>query len=1582
MSKISEETMFHSYIRPRPPKPFAEGTVIQKLPASIYGFVEQSARIRESMRHSVKNQFLPPRERIVVCGLAWLCTLLETTTSINMDAEGEVISAKGFQGRPSEELVAEALKIVTALRQKHSDTRDKLRPTVWYDGERVVASYRVRFEGTTGYFYVPNVSDLTPADIRIVGTFMQVFEDTLTTSFNIEFLQDQRRLLSRRTIAAQLRPNDLLYQSLRRLHKFIPWRRSSVIIAPVQMRLEEGGEHSDGAQWHIVAEKLWGKHPVSQRVGKRYYLGSGGAASDRKDFIVTDIKDFKCGELTPWQRLVLDVLVDGEGLAASLPIARSSLVLSLGGDDTSDRKADHGPDDGWDSPVIVLSDPRPGYFMEEHLSLARDFFSDIGQLLKRSSIFSHQLISLWTPPRDIAPDNKQVGLHPDMRTQREDADIVEALADGALAEVAPKLLSIDALQVVQLRRNAAPHVDTGRLNILCVRATEHGEGSAAEGAEGHVVLVDGVKPNLTITPEADILWRFFSNRGKEYIHKEAGGIAPERLANLFASEGRPYNTVLIVPIYTEGEVAGALIAYRRSRNRENPSEFIDVDKFLLHSVAARLGEFIELNRQLADRERLIICLSGVAEAASPSEAGRALVMGARELLNADHALMMAARDVTGQNYDKESMCIIDVAHTWADDSMYLPPINAGAEGITGEVYVTGETLAVLEVSSFPTYVPLVDGRTGEKVRMASELAVPIKTPVSMIEAVGSPVLGVLDAMWEQSHLITPREVKTLGALADHAGAVLQLNTSLDEARATRDKLNHLLSNIKALQSSKSDEEVWQWISNVVSQLIDYDVLVVWSHVPGSDFIEVVYVSGESKYGFREHVRLDYGQCWTGKVIETFRSSGLKSAIDRFDNPNPAGVEIPGTLEEAYQSTLAYCIVPVKGSPRHDGESPRAVWAVCLYRLRQSNFSERDESLLRLALEYCEGATQNLNSVRSQMRTLQLAAATRDFALHLVESVRTDPGMVIMSILKRVCAELGASNASVLYYHEVGGSYATPAHYAHPEQQKQEQAARPSGISETARMLRRRFIISDISNPPPEFAEPVKSSPFLSAHPEIRSMVGTPLYEKTEQSDSTSRKFCGVFYINFDYNFIPSEEELRFLDTVGIFLTECGGLEASLARMRERALQAVQTVNDPYQVFAEILKVAIETLTRELPQAVTSRPSFKIGGNVYMLTESNTGPRLRDRKSIGEQSGDHPNSMEIGEGVVGKVAQSGRARIISDTHSKQAEPDYVPYLVGMRSELAVPIILYDEDSQLFKGVAPGVIGVLNVECSAPDMFTARHERLLERFASESPVPLVLNLAERHRLLLWRLRREDDSFITDAAAILLHDLTKPMRQVASQAQEIREKLDHANRHKVEPVLQVLERESHRWQEIKETGFLHFHKDILESRDALDVIAQVRAWARGHEPRVLLRRLPDTEFYIQQGQRELLGRVLENLCKNSVDACKRVSYSKQRIWVTFRMPSRSGEKGQYLDVNFNDNGPGIVGDPDEIRSYIFRPFNRRRPGQFHPDRKEDDGHWGLGLSLVRQMMHLMGGDIEFVGSRPYSKTTFRLRFRATPV
>jgi signal transduction histidine kinase len=95
--------------------------------------------------------------------------------------------------------------------------------------------------------------------------------------------------------------------------------------------------------------------------------------------------------------------------------------------------------------------------------------------------------------------------------------------------------------------------------------------------------------------------------------------------------------------------------------------------------------------------------------------------------------------------------------------------------------------------------------------------------------------------------------------------------------------------------------------------------------------------------------------------------------------------------------------------------------------------------------------------------------------------------------------------------------------------------------------------------------------------------------------------------------------------------------------------------------------------------------------------------------------------------------------------------------------------------------------------------------------------------------------------------------------------------------------------------------------------------------------------------------LEQALLNLIKNAAQAT--VGLAQPRLQVRARLV-----RGGRLALEVRDNGPGV---PPGLENDIFLPFFSTRSAP----QARDDGSHGIGLALVRKLIHGMGGTVRYV-------------------
>jgi signal transduction histidine kinase len=197
---------------------------------------------------------------------------------------------------------------------------------------------------------------------------------------------------------------------------------------------------------------------------------------------------------------------------------------------------------------------------------------------------------------------------------------------------------------------------------------------------------------------------------------------------------------------------------------------------------------------------------------------------------------------------------------------------------------------------------------------------------------------------------------------------------------------------------------------------------------------------------------------------------------------------------------------------------------------------------------------------------------------------------------------------------------------------------------------------------------------------------------------------------------------------------------------------------------------------------------------------------------------------------------------------------------------------------------------------------------------------------------------------ATAKILHDLTNPLNAILIMIQIQEEYLTHDSAQVHELIADTLKdmREQAARVHALITELKQFSRPSelqLEPVDLAKMVTQVI-----HEVRSIPQQPSLVEFEqklsddlpLVMADKEKLSRVLMNLCKNAIEAMPKGGKLGLRCYMR--------EKNMVLEVE--DTGCGI---PNDVN--IFEPFVTSKPRG-----------WGLGLSIVRQIVSAHNGEIEY--------------------
>lgn len=324
------------------------------------------------------------------------------------------------------------------------------------------------------------------------------------------------------------------------------------------------------------------------------------------------------------------------------------------------------------------------------------------------------------------------------------------------------------------------------------------------------------------------------------------------------------------------------------------------------------------------------------------------------------------------------------------------------------------------------------------------------------------------------------------------------------------------------------------------------------------------------------------------------------------------------------------------------------------------------------------------------------------------------------------------------------------------------------------------------------------------------------------------------------------------------------------------------------------------------------------------------------KSNLENAIENPIEISPDQGVVGRCYSSGKAIRIHDT---RAIDYYVVDDEERRSELAVPIYS-----------AGKVVGVLDSENDQVGFYLPYHQRLFEVIASFCGIKITdaearsqMEEAEVARKVAEQFKELDElknRFISNIS----HDLKTPLSLIKGPAQQILKRsseeetaknaayilknTDHLL-HMVEQLLQ-LQRLDH--------GLKHLYPERFTIAELIEPLAeQFEALAKEKEMdfhvEVISEHLYTDKFKLQQ--------CVQNLLQNAFRYTPRGG--------SIKLDCYKDEKGLHIQVA--DSGPGI---DKANKEKIFDRF-------FKTDVNNHEGT-GIGLSLVKEYMEMIGGDVSY--------------------
>jgi PAS domain S-box-containing protein len=309
------------------------------------------------------------------------------------------------------------------------------------------------------------------------------------------------------------------------------------------------------------------------------------------------------------------------------------------------------------------------------------------------------------------------------------------------------------------------------------------------------------------------------------------------------------------------------------------------------------------------------------------------------------------------------------------------------------------------------------------------------------------------------------------------------------------------------------------------------------------------------------------------------------------------------------------------------------------------------------------------------------------------------------------------------------------------------------------------------------------------------------------------------------------------------------------------------------------------------------------------------------------------TIPIGEGIVGRVAVTGKSELIGDTTK---DPNYITDDKLRMSEITVPIIRNNK-----------VIGVIDSEYEDKNYFNSEHLKTLESVASIVGIQLetAVNIRKREKAeainkeLLKQLTNSNNE-LQEYAHVVSHDLKSPLRSIDALIAWLKEdnndNLDETslkNLSLIEITLEKMEQLITDVLNYSSVSEINRQNEIFSSQELVDDVLKI-LFIPKHIKIHISKDLP-----IINGDKTKIQQVFINLISNAI------KYNDKKEGI---IKINTDETSSHYLFSVSDNGIGI---DEKYHGKVFKLF--------HSLETRHDST-GIGLSVVKKIVGLHNGQI----------------------
>ena len=806
-------------------------------------------------------------------------------------------------------------------------------------------------------------------------------------------------------------------------------------------------------------------------------------------------------------------------------------------------------------------------------------------------------------------------------------------------------------------------------------------------------------------------------------------------------------------------------------------------------------------------------------------------------------------------------------------------------GLVGTAAASGLPVRVGAVSADPRYLPGIPGTE-------SEMAVPLKA--------GERVIGVVDAQSPRPNAFSEADERVLVTAGGQLAVIIENSRLYELERQRRQQLESLQVTAAGINAELELGTLLQLVVDEAARTFDAQAtsLLMWND-DGSYLI--IHASHGLSPEYIENQRILRSRAEATQFNSQYRSLMIEDLARQ-----PFG-ELQLIEREGLCSALA---VPMVSGGQLEGTL--VIYSKALPR----KFTFEEIELATVFANQAGIAIKNARLYVETRRRLDELAIMSEVAL-AGASVGLDLHQVLDRMLEAIRLTLRFEIFEFILLDPASGRLHVEASYGFPADLSRQEWNMGQGVVGWVAEHEQPLLVPDAQ----------QESRYIATTPHTRSELAVPMM--------LADRLVGVMNVESAYLNRFSEEDQRLL------LALAGQLAIIIenARLHRETQQRLDEVSALYSFARQMstsldMNEVLESSVHSLKQVLRCRSA-----TIWLADPANQTLKIHVAGGL-QDKWKNAAQLQWGEGIVSRVASSGKPLYVPDTH----QTDSTFFDPSVRSLLCVPLMVHER-----------VIGALAVGQDVPHAFTLDDERLLTIATAQAAVAIenarlyedlkerALNL-EKAYAELQEIDRLKDELVQNVS----HELRTPLTFVKGYVEMLLDgDMGQINERQRESLSIVAEKTDTIVRLVSDIIFLQqIEHESLQLAD-LDLAQVVRRAVQSNQAtaesaHIVLESHVAPDLPPAHADRDRINQVMDNLIGNAV------KFSPQGGTITLRVE----DAGEMLQASVSDTGIGI---PEDQAERIFERFY-----QVDGSATRKFGGAGLGLAIVKRIVEAHGGRI----------------------